>query len=105
MERDFEVTAQSMREQANDVTILLKHIYKIIREEAKESGIILRYGIESITSDALKTVFNSLISNGFGVVATYYDQETGEDIKLGELDIKALTNEDFTDGLQLEILW
>lgn len=105
MERDFEVTAQSMREQANDVTVLLKHIYKIIREEAKESGIILRYSIESITSDALKTVFNSLTSNGFMVVATYYDQENDEDIKLGELDVKALTNEDFTDSLQLEILW
>lgn len=88
--------ASEMRALSNDCTILLKRIYKLIADLAKEGEFHILYELESVTGKALTDVINSLRENGYTYKVTGFDPDTGE------LEIKP-TNGSYDDQIRVSI--
>ena len=84
---DYElVTADCMREEANNATILIKRISKLIRDNAREGMVRLDYCIESISEKAAIDLITALNRCGFGTTLYTYNPDTSDREVIKKID-------------------
>lgn len=79
------ITASEARQLASCPDVLIRRIYKLIKDSATEGMIRLRYEFDSMTGKGLQEIKERLTGNGFNVKFSVWVYEDGIDDVLEEI--------------------
>jgi len=95
------VSAAEARDIANDAGFLLKRMYKLIKECAKEGQTAFDYGFSHPSTKMINTLVETLRLNGYTVRIRIPDDNMGS----GYAEVKSLDETKAQEFIELTITW
>ena len=92
-------TAEEARSAANNPIVLLKRIYKLIKESAIEAMTRFSYGLDSATAEGLRMIRDTLSQDGYKVKLLVWSSD-----EEGQIEITDFTKDRY-ENIECRITW